>query len=58
MIKELLEDVIKDLDVKMYLLKIQVYLAKAFRYLAKSVFFVFFYKEKKEKSYDEEQLFI
>tara|TARA_R100000315_G_C5220314_1_gene132310 strand:- start:509 stop:688 length:180 start_codon:yes stop_codon:yes gene_type:complete len=59
MIKELLEDVMKDLDIKMYLLKIQVYLAKAFRYLAKSVFFVFFYKEKeKKKEYDETELFI
>jgi hypothetical protein len=57
-VKEFVEDIINDLDIKMYLLKIQVYLAKAFRYLAKSVFFVFFYKEKKEKSYDEEQLFI
>ena len=58
MIKDFLEDVIKELDIKMYLLKIQVYLAKAFRYLAKSVFFVFFYKEKTKKHYEEDELFI
>ena len=57
MIKELLEDVIKDLDVKTYILKLQMHLAKAFRYLAVTIFSVFFYKEKKEKD-DEEQLFI
>ena len=57
MIKELLEDVIKDLDVKAYILKLQMHLAKAFRYLAVTIFSVFFYKEKKEKD-DEEQLFI
>jgi hypothetical protein len=58
-VKEFVEDIINDLDIKLYLLKIQVYLAKAFRYLAKSVFFVFFYKEKKKKKeYDETELFI
>ena len=56
--RKYIESVIKDLDIKLYLLLGVVYLAKIFHYIAKSVFFVFFYKEKKEKSYDEEQLFI
>lgn len=58
MIKELLEGVIKDLDVKMYFIKVQFYIAKGFSFIAKSIYSVFFYKQIEKKQYEEDELFI
>ena len=58
MIKELLEDVIKDLDIKMYFIKVQFYIAKVFSFIAKSIYSIFFYKQIEKKQYEEDELFI
>ena len=59
MIKDFLEDVIKQLDIKMYFIKIQFYIAKGFSFIAKSIYSVFFYKKLKEnRHYEEDELFI
>ena len=58
MIKELLEGVIKDLDIKMYFIKVQFYIAKGFSFIAKSIYSVFFYKQTETKQYEEDELFI
>ena len=58
MIKELLEGVIKDLDIKMYFIKVQFYIAKGFSFIAKSIYSIFFYKQTETKQYEEDELFI
>jgi hypothetical protein len=58
MIKDFLEDVIKELDIKMYFIKIQFYIAKGFSFIAKSIYSVFFYKQTEKKQYEEDELFI
>lgn len=58
MIRELLEDVIKDLDIKMYFIKVQFYIAKGFSFIAKSIYSIFFYKQTEKKQYEEDELFI
>ena len=58
MIKELLEDVIKDLDIKMYFIKVQFYIAKGFSFIAKSIYSIFFYRQIEKKQYEEDELFI
>ena len=55
--KRYIESIIKDVDIGTYLLKIQFYLALVFSYIAKSIYSIFFYKQKKKKDYEEE-LFI
>jgi hypothetical protein len=55
--KRYIESIIKGLDIGMYFLKIQFYLALALSYIAKSIYSIFFYKQKKKKNYEEE-LFI
>jgi len=56
--KEYIQDTIKSLDLGMHLLRVQFYLALAFSYVAKSIYSIFFYKEKKKKDYEKENLFI
>jgi len=56
--KEYIQDTIKSLDLGMDLLRVQFYLALAFSYVAKSIYSIFFYKEKKKKDYEKENLFI
>jgi hypothetical protein len=56
--KRYIESIVNDLDIGMYFLKIQFYLALAFSYIAKSIYSIFFYKQKKKKDYEKENLFI
>jgi hypothetical protein len=58
MIKDFLEDVIKQLDIKMYFIKVQFYIAKGFSFIAKSIYSIFFYKQIEKRQYDEDELFI
>ena len=50
MIKDFLEDVIKDLDIKMYFIKIQFYIAKGFSFIAKSIYSVFFLQTNRKET--------
>jgi len=57
--KDYIEGILRDLDIRYYLLKVQIFLLSVFTYCAKSVYSLFFYKEQKKKQkYEDEELFI
>jgi|10_taG_2_1085330.scaffolds.fasta_scaffold128394_2 hypothetical protein len=57
--KDYIEGILRDLDIRYYLLKVQIFLLGVFTYCAKSVYSLFFYKEQKKKQkYEDEELFI
>jgi hypothetical protein len=56
---ELVEDIIKDLDIKTKFLKVSLFISESFLFCVKSIYSTFFYKYKKEIiKYEEDELFV
>jgi|TARA_B100001123_G_C15272309_1_gene1010792 hypothetical protein len=55
---ELVEDMIKTLDLRTKLLRVQLFILEIFSFSAKSIYSTFFYKEQKKEVIDEDELFI
>ena len=55
---ELVEDMIKTLDLRNKLLRVQLFILEIFSFSAKSIYSTFFYKEQNKEVIDEDELFI
>ena len=55
---ELVEEMIKTLDLRTKLLRVQLFILEIFSFSAKSIYSTFFYKEQKKEVIDEDELFI
>ena len=55
---ELVEDMIKTLDLRTKLLRVQLFILEIFSFSAKSIYSTFFYREQKKEVIDEDELFI
>ncbi len=55
---ELVEDMIKTLDLRTKFLRVQLFILEIFSFSAKSIYSTFFYKEQKKEVIDEDELFI